>query len=341
MPVRHDAATLFALGARGELDGLKFSLAGRTCVRGRRGATWNEWTMRFDDGRTLFLAESISGLTLYEEGSIVPDFSALAVGRPLDPGMVVVERGSAERIASWGAVEDAPASYAYVDLSARSGTVATIDFGPGAEAGTLPRVFVGRSVTAAELGVASLAGALPPLLPAPYVSRPIGVDVWLDIGEEGDLGGARFRVLGMISRSADVGEERVSWGEYLLFAPEIGARWLVAADGHWSLVEPVEPGRVEEAADTATFDGVLHEAISEGIACVDWASGKLPWEVVIGETSRVKDFASPPYLLTREWTDGELGWSRAVYVPPDVIAKAFGKRSLPRPSGRAPNQPVR
>jgi Domain of unknown function (DUF4178) len=340
MPARQEAATLFALDARGELDGAGFSLIGRTCVRGRRGATWNEWTMRFDNGRTLFLAESISGLTLYEEGSIAPDFAALAVGRPVDPGMLVVERGAAERIACWGAVEDAPASYAYVDLSARTGTVATIDFGSAAEAGTLPLVFVGRTVTAAQLGLVSLAGARPPLLPAPDVSRPNGVEVWLDVGDEGELGGARFRVLGMLSRSVEIGEERVSWGEYLLFAPEVGARWLVAADGHWSLVEPIEPGRVEEAADTATFDGVLHEAISEGIAHVDWASGELPWEVVIGETSRVKDFAAPPYLLTREWTDGELGWSRAVYVPPDVIAKAFGKRSLPRPSGRAPNQPL-
>jgi Domain of unknown function (DUF4178) len=349
---RQDAATLLNLGARGRFESASFTLVGRTCVRGRRGALWNEWTLRFDDGRTAFLAESAAGLTIYDEGSIVPAFGALIAGAPLDTGFVVVERGEATRFAQWGTVDESPTTYAYADLSSQS-AVATIDFGAASSAAApssagvrlaeAPRVFVGRPVTAGELGLSLIAGAHPPLVAAPDVSRPAGVEVWLEPGDEGELDGSRYRVFGMTSRSANAEELQSCWEEYFLFAPDVGARWLVVADGHWSFSEPVEPGRIGAHAisdtNSVVLDGLVYTAAPKVIARIDWASGELPWEVSIGETSRVQDFSCPSSTLTRESTDDEVAWTRSRYLAPDVVAKAFGKRSLPRPVGTGPREP--
>jgi hypothetical protein len=335
-----EASTVLELGARGDVAGTPFTVVGCTNIRGRRGVLWNEWNLRCDDGRMFFLAESAGALTLYEEGSITPALGELVIGGPVDTGFIVVERGEATRVARWGEVEDAPATYAYADLSSRSGAVATIDFGGTATSPS--RVFVGRRVTFSELGLSSVRVASPRLVLVPELSRPNGVETWLDVGDEGELDDTRYRVLGMLSRRADGGTGApVSWDEYLLFAPRTGLRWLVVSDGHWTFVETIDAAQVDDPAgegETITLDGVTYAALSEGEARVEWATGTLPWAIEIGETSHVKDFLHSPWILTRERTRDELTWSRGVYVPPDVIAKAFGKRSLPRPVGRAPNE---
>jgi hypothetical protein len=79
--------------------------------------------------------------------------------------------------------------------------------------------------------------------------------------------------------------------------------------------------------------------VSEGAARIEWAIGELGWEITIGEETHVRDFLRAPYMLTKEWTAHEVHWARARYVTPDTIAKAFGKRALPKPIGRAPHQP--
>lgn len=349
MRAAYERATVLELGARGLLEGAPFTLAGRTCVRGRRGALWNEWRLSFDDGRSLFLVESPLGLAVYEEGTLTPAFAAVTVGAPLETGYVVVDRGEATRVAQWGAVEEAPSRYAYADLSSRSGAVATIDFGAssgpsvgrGDLSSTPPRVYVGRRTAFAELGLSPVSTCESLLIRAPEVSRPVGVETWLEIGDQGELDGVRVRVAGVLSRCLDAAaDERVSWEEYLLVAAGVGGvRWLVVASGHWTLVEPVDAGRVEESEASVTLDGVVYDFLSEGTARVEWAAGDLPWEITIGDASSVKDFVHAPWVLTKEWSSDELTWSRGGHVRPDAIAKAFGKRPLPRPRGRAPNEP--
>ena len=333
MRATYEPWTSLELGARGRLDGAPFTLASRTAIRGRRGAVWNEWTVRFDDGRTLFLAEAAGAFTLYDEGSLTPPLARIAVGGPLDTGFVVVERGEATRVAQWGTAADAPASYAYVDLSGPDGTLASIDYGS-----IPPRVFVGRRVTPVDLGLAARLDQVR-FIPVPDVSRPKGVEAWLTPGEVGELRGTRFRVVGAVSRSTGSSEqERTRWDEYLLFEAAAGLRWLVVADGHWTIVEPLEAGRVEELrSGSVVIDGVTYEPLSEGVARVDWATGELPWEVTIGETANVKDFVHPSSMLTRESTEDDLTWSRGTSLAPEAIVKAFGRRPLPKPTGRAPH----
>jgi len=252
---------------------------------------------------------------------------------------VVVERGQAKRIARWGDVPEAPRTYRYADLSSATGETATIDYGASA---TEPDVFVGRRMKLADLGLRPRPER-PRFLPAPGGARPKGLELWLGVGDEGELGigatRARYRVIGIVHRSIRVEGERYTWEEYVLHAPAEGLRWLVVADGHWNLVESVEVGQVEVSERGAKLAGESYRFMSSGKARVEWAMGELPWEVAIGDVVEARDYVNAPHMLSCESTDDEITWSRGTYTPSDTVARAFGKRVLPKPSGRAPNQP--
>ena len=331
----HEASTVLTLGSRGKLRGAPFVLAGRTCVRSEGGGLWNEWTLAFDDGRQGFLAEALGGFTLFFERPVAPSYDALGVGRSLETGYVVTERGQARRIARWGDVPEAPKTYRYADLSSSTGETATIDYGADANE---PDVFVGRRTRLADLGLRPRPDR-PRFLPAPGGARPKGLDLWLAVGDEGDLLGARYRVIGVVHRSIRVSGERYTWEEYVLHAPSEGLRWLVVSDGHWNLVESIEAGQVEVGERGAKLAGESFRLLSSGKARVEWAMGELPWEVTVGDVVDTRDYVSAPHTLSCESTDDEITWSRGTYTPSDTVARAFGKRVLPKPAGRAPNQP--
>lgn len=59
----------------------------------------------------------------------------------------------------------------------------------------------------------------------------------------------------------------------------------------------------------------------------------------MGDAVRVRDYVRAPHVLSRESTDDEVTWSLGTYVRPAVVARAFHKSALPKPVGRAPNQP--
>jgi hypothetical protein len=63
------------------------------------------------------------------------------------------------------------------------------------------------------------------------------------------------------------------------------------------------------------------------VARVVWATGELPWEVAIDDVSFIDETGA----VTKEWTADELGWSESTPVATEWVAKAFGKRSLPKP----------
>lgn len=336
----YEACTVLELGSRGKHRGAPFVLAGRTTVRSDGGGLWNEWTLAFDDSRTGFLAEALGTFTLFFERPIAPSYEALGVGEPLDTGFVVVERGKAKRVARTGDVPEAPRTYRYADLSSASGESATIDYGEGRGS---PDVFVGKRVRLSDLGL-SPRSERPRFLPAPGGAPPKGVELWLSPGDEGELETAprtrtRFRVIGIVHRSIKVEGERYTWEEYVLHSAAFGLRWLVVADGHWNLVESVEVGQVTESERGAKLGGETFRPLSSGKARVEWATGELPWHVTAGDVTQARDYVRTPHVLSCESTDDEITWSLGTYTPADTIARAFGKRLLPKPSGRAANQP--
>jgi Domain of unknown function (DUF4178) len=336
----YEASTILELGARGKHRSGAFTLAGRTCVQSDAGGLWNEWTLAFDDGRQAFLAEALGAFTLFFERPIAPAFDALTLGSALATGFIVVERGQAKRIARWGDVPESPRTYRYADLSSAAGESATIDYGAGERAEV--DLFVGRKLRLADLGLKPRAER-PRFIATPDGPPPKGLELWLAVGDEGDLatghGPARFRVIGITQRSIRIEGERYTWEEYVLHSPLEGLRWLVVSDGHWNLVETIEAGQVQEADRGATYEGELYKPWSSGKARLEWAAGELPWEAALGDVTEARDYVRAPYMLSRESSADEITWSRGTYTPPDTIARAFGKRVLPKPSGRAPNQP--
>ncbi len=335
----YEASTVLTLGSRGKLRGAPFVLAGRTCVRSDGGGLWNEWTLVFDDGRQGFLAEALGAFTLFFERPLAPAYDDLQVGGSLSTGFVVAERGQARRVAQWGDVPDAPRTYRYADLSSKAGETATIDYGASASE---PDVFVGRRMKLADLGLEPRPEA-PTFLPAPggarARARPKGLTLWLDVGDVGELAGAQYRVIGIVHRSIRVSGERYTWEEYVLHAPAEGLRWLVVGDGHWNLVESIAVGLVEASDRGAKLAGESFRFISSGKARLEWATGELPWEATVGDTVDARDYVNAPHMLSCESSEDEITWSRGTYTPSDTVARAFGKRVLPKPSGRAPNQP--
>jgi hypothetical protein len=317
-------------------------------VQSEGGGQWNEWTVAFDDGRHAFLAEALGSFTLFFERAMAPAFDTLAVGRAVGTGFVVVERGEAKRVARWGDVPDSPRTYRYADLSSASGDTATIDYGASATGrANVADVFVGRRVRLKDLGLKPR-GTPARFLAAPGGPPPKGLALWLDVGDEAELDAslpgdkparARFRVIGVVHRSIRVEGERYTWEEYVLHSAAEGLRWLVVSDGHWNLVVAVEAGRVEESPQGARFLGELHRPWSSGKARVEWASGQLPWVTRVGDVVGARDYVRAPHMLSCESTDDELTWSYGTYTPSDAVARAFGKRLLPKPLGRAPNQP--
>jgi hypothetical protein len=177
----------------------------------------------------------------------------------------------------------------------------------------------------------SLAPAAPALIPAPDVSMPAGIDLWLDVGDIGTLEGVEYRVLGVVARCTTRDESRdeediARWQDYLMYNARIGLRWLSVADGHWSYASPVEPGSaLHELGGEAL--GVFLAADQSLHTRLEWAAGELPWSADIGELAFVREAGD----VVLEWTFRDVSASKVRELTPDEVARAFRKRTLPRP----------
>lgn len=312
-PANLEAATQLELGMRGVLGGEPFELTGRRCVQGQRGQLWNEWTIELPARRrAAYLAESFGALTLYEEGSLLPTLDPFLVGHDLVAPWLVVARGTATRLAKWGAVGEAPGTYEYVELSARELPARAASVAEG-------ETFVGAPTSADELGLTLLDVPLA-LVPTANVSAPAGLELWLEVGEVGLLEGIELRVVGVLARQTSLPDEPpLRWQDYLLYNAQSGLRWLSVADGHWSWAVPIEVGPAGYDARASARKGIA--------ATLEWATGALPWSAEIGERATIWERGD----LVFERTGSDLSAARTAPLTTDAVARAFRKRSLPRP----------
>jgi Domain of unknown function (DUF4178) len=179
----------------------------------------------------------------------------------------------------------------------------------------------------------------------------------IPIGSVGEVPEGKMTVIGAMARSVTVEGTQYFWGEYLLYHPQIGFRWLVHSDNHWNYVRAVPPGEVTESHKTANYRGKRYKIFQDAQAKVEIVLGEFYWKVEAGEAVRGVDYVAAPYMLSKEVSTvyisdpndesktkrstGEINWSLGTYLTVPQIEKAFSVSGLPRPSNIAPNQPYK
>jgi hypothetical protein len=162
----------------------------------------------------------------------------------------------------------------------------------------------------------------------------------LPLGSTGRLAGGEWTVIGFMQRSVEVEGIRYPWREYLLYEPRKGFRWLVESSGHWSFVEPVHAGDVEERGGGVRYRGALFRHFQSAQARVDHVVGEFYWAVARGDKVQTHDYVAPPLSLSNEATPEESLWSLGRYQEPEELWSAFrAPGSPPERQGVAPGQP--
>lgn len=165
----------------------------------------------------------------------------------------------------------------------------------------------------------------------------------IPLGSRGKLKGEVFEVIGFLSRQAKADEVTYSWGEYLLFNPYRGFRWLTEYQGHWILAKVAAGHPKEEPEETlrvghytvSYLGGTFHH-FQTAVAEVAYVVGEFPWRVKVGERTTVEDYIDPPRILSRETTPEETTWSIGEYIEGEHLWKAFsleGPPPIPRGVG--------
>ncbi len=175
------------------------------------------------------------------------------------------------------------------------------------------------------------------------LSRP-PIQPLVPLGSTGTIGGVAWTVIGVMERSVTVEGTRYPWTEYLLYEAGRGFRWLVESSRHWSWVEPVNPGDVDEGGPR--YGGETFAHFQSGNAVVDAVLGEFYWTVARGDQAATDDYVKPPHMLSRERVaeeggrTGELTWSYGTYTPPGEVWSAFSLPGVPpEPEGVGPHQP--
>jgi hypothetical protein len=166
------------------------------------------------------------------------------------------------------------------------------------------------------------------------------IEPWMSIplGARGKLLGDTFETIGFLRRKVNVEGVDYEWSEHLLFNPYKGFRWLSNYNGHWTFIRTLLER--PEGLYVVTYQGRTFKHFQGAMAEVTYVLGEFFWRVRVGEKTFVDDYASPPYLLSRETSENEIVWSLGQYVLPEVVRSAFGlKAPLPAPVGVYSCQP--
>jgi hypothetical protein len=163
------------------------------------------------------------------------------------------------------------------------------------------------------------------------------------LGSKARFFGVTWLVIGWLRRRCRVDGIDYDWDEYLLYDPKsAGFRFLVESAGHWSFVEPIGAGDLEQGARGVLWKGRWFKLFSAVQAKVVAVLGEFYWAVEVGETAQVRDYTLPPEGLSWEQSRAEVNWSHAVYLQPEDVATAFlEKQPLPRGRGVGMMEPNR
>lgn len=164
----------------------------------------------------------------------------------------------------------------------------------------------------------------------------------IPLGSRGKLRGTVYEVIGFQRRQIDVDGEKYSWGEYVLFNPNKGFRYLTEYDGHWNDVASLRTlPNTTVVTGPVNYLGQTYKHFQTAQASTIFVIGEFPWQVRVGETVTVSDYVAPPRVLSSETTgDKEVTWSLGEYLNGGDLWKAFSLPGHPpTPVGVYENQP--
>jgi hypothetical protein len=148
----------------------------------------------------------------------------------------------------------------------------------------------------------------------------------IPIGSHGKFDETSYVCIAYVRRGTDYDGDYYSWEEYLIWAEQIGYRWLVKdPESGWSWAVPVNVAdlNLSEGSDSVVWGERRFRIRNRGTARVDYVLGEVYWQAAIGETTRTADFVDNNDVLSREEAPGEVKWSYSTPVPWAVIAQAF------------------
>ena len=171
-----------------------------------------------------------------------------------------------------------------------------------------------------------------------------GAKPLIPLGQEGQLNGVRFTVIGFMERYVKYLGKSYPWTEYLLYNRELGFRWLVNSEQHWSFVEPLRLNQVQRRPDrTAIYNNKPFRLYDRGTAFVRVVLGEFYWRVEMGEQVETSDYIAPPQMISFEQTTtgagDELNISLGTHIDTDGLRDAFQAPTLPVAWGFGTVQP--
>lgn len=166
-----------------------------------------------------------------------------------------------------------------------------------------------------------------------------GPDPRIALGSKGRLRNVDYVVFGHLLRSVTIDGVAYFWEEYLLHGRP-GYRWLVVSADHWSLVEPVNAGEIQQAGRGVKYRDQNFRHFQSASAETQAIKGEFYWKIALGDRVKTADYVAPPFSLSCEADHEEVNWSHGTYLEPGEVETAFAlKKRLPRPRGVGASQP--
>lgn len=369
------------VGMTGKIEGNVFSVIGRLQKQHEDGI-WNEWLVSLNNNQTAWLSEGSGLFyltTAIRVPEALPSFMSLFPGMivRLDGREYAVS--DIEKATCLGAEGEIPFRITTgetanaADLVSSNGLFATIDYGEFP-----PRVYSGKILKQSDIVLSGaelapkyqLAGELrcngcgsamtvrnPDSVTVAcasclrvYTKSPRGKIIKafdqtvkslrprIPLESRGKFGGREYEVVGWMRRRSAVDH----WDEYLLYNAKEGVRWLIEADGHWTLMSPVSnpPPPSVSLTSSVRYEGSSYSHYATYPGTVDAVLGEFYWRVRKGENNQCIDFINPPHVLCRESSSREVTWSHGVYLQTGEVVRAFSLTALPAPKGIGINQPA-
>jgi Domain of unknown function (DUF4178) len=160
----------------------------------------------------------------------------------------------------------------------------------------------------------------------------------LPIGSRGQIEGAEFEVIGWVEREA----EGWRWGEYCLFNPYAGYRWLVNSGEAWQLGRTLIDLPGEGGANRVQWHGATYTCEDPPVEIVTTrVLGEFYWRVHAGESWHAMSFEAGPQALSQEWNESESQWTHLrPATQAEMASFAIPKGAAAEPTALATPQEV-